>query len=119
MRNKAALRPPMPLTAIVACTLAAWLLPWGRAAAQVNELGLTAGPVYYIGDLNPYRHYPKDTRLAGGAVFRHNLSDRYALRLHELVALRVNLERKASEVFKLDDLRARLGVPAGKLVAWG
>lgn len=48
-----------------------------------------------------------------------SMTSRYALRLHELVALRVNLERKASEVFKLDDLRARLGVPTGKLVAWG
>lgn len=44
------------------------------------------------------------------------MTSRYALRLHELVELRVNLERKASEVFKLDDLRARLGAPAGKLV---
>ena len=42
-----------------------------------------------------------------------SMTSRYALRLHEMIALRVNLERKASEVFKLDDLRARLGVPAG------
>ena len=48
-----------------------------------------------------------------------SMTSRYALRLHEMIALRVNLERKASEVFKLDDLRARLGVPAGKLVSWG
>lgn len=47
-----------------------------------------------------------------------SMSSRYALRLHEMIALRINLERKASEVFKLDDLRARLGVPAGKLVRW-
>ena len=47
-----------------------------------------------------------------------SMTSRYALRLHELVALRVNLERKASEVFKLDDLRARLGVPSGKLASW-
>lgn len=47
-----------------------------------------------------------------------SMTSRYALRLHQLVALRVNLERKASEVFKLDDLRARLGVPAGKLASW-
>jgi hypothetical protein len=46
------------------------------------------------------------------------MTSRYALRLHEMIALRVNLERKASEVFKLDDLRARLGVPAGKLASW-
>lgn len=47
-----------------------------------------------------------------------SMTSRYALRLHEIIALRVNLERKASEVFALDDLRARLGVPAGKLVNW-
>jgi hypothetical protein len=47
-----------------------------------------------------------------------SMTSRYALRLHELVALRVNLDRKASEVFKLDDLRARLGVPKGKLGNW-
>lgn len=55
-----------------------------RAAAQVNEIGLTGGALYYIGDLNPYKHYPKDTKLAGGIVFRHNLNDRYALRLQGL-----------------------------------
>lgn len=47
-----------------------------------------------------------------------SMTSRYALRLHEIIALRANLERKASEVFKLDDLRARLGVPKGKLVSW-
>lgn len=68
----------------LALTAAAALLSAGLATAQVNELGLTVGPVYYIGDLNPYRHYPKDTKLAGGIVFRHNLTDRYALRLQGL-----------------------------------
>lgn len=50
------------------------------AAAQVNELGITGGVSYYIGDLNPYRHFPKDKKLAGGIVFRHNFNERYALR---------------------------------------
>lgn len=54
------------------------------ATAQVNEIGLTGGGTYYIGDLNPTRHYPRDTKLAGGLVFRHNLSDRLALRLQGL-----------------------------------
>jgi hypothetical protein len=36
------------------------------AAAQVGELGLTGGVTYYIGDLNPYKHYPKHTHLGGG-----------------------------------------------------
>jgi hypothetical protein len=47
-----------------------------------------------------------------------SMSSRYSLRLYEIIALRVNLDRKSSEVFTLADLRARLGVPAGKLVRW-
>lgn len=47
------------------------------------------------------------------------MTSRYALRLHQIIALRGNLDHKASEIFKLEDLRARLGVPAGKLVSWG
>lgn len=54
------------------------------AVAQVNEIGLTGGYSYYIGDLNPTRHFPKDKKLAGGIVFRHNFNDRYALRLQGL-----------------------------------
>lgn len=52
--------------------------------AQVSELGITGGVAYYIGDLNPYRHYPKDTKLAYGVVYRYNFSDRYAVRLQGL-----------------------------------
>lgn len=47
------------------------------------------------------------------------MTSRYSLRLHELVSLRAHLTHKASEIFTLDDIRARLGVPEGKLVAWG
>ena len=52
--------------------------------AQVSELGITGGVTYYIGDLNPYRHYPKDTKLAYGVLYRYNFSDRYAIRLQAL-----------------------------------
>lgn len=47
------------------------------------------------------------------------MTSRYSLRLHELVSLRANLHHKTSEQFALGDLRARLGVPEGKLKAWG
>jgi hypothetical protein len=43
---------------------------------------------------------------------------RYALRLYELLTLRAGLTHKSSEVFLLDDLRLRLGVPAGTLGRW-
>lgn len=52
--------------------------------AQVNEVGITGGAFYYIGDLNPTKHYPKDTKLAGGLLYRHNMTDRLALRLQGL-----------------------------------
>ena len=43
---------------------------------------------------------------------------RYALRLYEVIAIRSGLSSKAVETFSLDDLRARLGVPSGKLTRW-
>jgi hypothetical protein len=62
-------------------------LLWGLSgglSAQVNELGLTIGGAYYLGDINPTRHYPQDTKLTGGIVYRHNLNDRWALRIQGL-----------------------------------
>ena len=43
---------------------------------------------------------------------------RYAIRLYELMSLRAGLTRKLEERFTLDELRARLGVPDGKLTRW-
>lgn len=54
------------------------------ATAQVSELGLTGGVSYYIGDLNPTRHYPKNLHPAGGLFYRYNINDRYAFRLQGL-----------------------------------
>jgi hypothetical protein len=52
--------------------------------AQVSEIGGTIGASYYIGDINPTRHYPRDTKLAGGMLYRYNFNDRYAIRLQGL-----------------------------------
>ncbi len=60
------------------------LLPFSGVRAQVSELGFTGGASYYIGDINPTKHYPKHTALAGGILFRYNFDDRYALRLQGL-----------------------------------
>jgi hypothetical protein len=43
---------------------------------------------------------------------------RYAIRLYEMIALRGRLEHTSSETFAIEDLRARLGVPEGKLPRW-
>jgi Initiator Replication protein len=47
-----------------------------------------------------------------------SFESRYALRLFEVISLRVGLVHKASEVFPLADLRARLGVPDGTFRLW-
>lgn len=59
------------------------------AAAQVGELGITGGVTYYIGDLNPYKHYPKNTHAGFGLMYRYNFNERYAIRFQGLYS---NLE---------------------------
>jgi hypothetical protein len=54
------------------------------ASAQVSELGVTGGVSYYIGDLNPTRHYPRNLKPAGGVFYRYNFDERYAFRLQGL-----------------------------------
>ncbi len=46
------------------------------------------------------------------------LTSKYALTLYEMVQKRGNLKYVSSEKFKLEDLRAVLGVPEGKLSSW-
>ncbi|MEM7007455.1 MAG: replication initiation protein [Pseudomonadota bacterium] len=46
------------------------------------------------------------------------LSSKYALTLYEMVQKRGNLRYRSSERFSLDELRAVLGVPSGKLTTW-
>ena len=67
---------------IVLC--AALLSACVHALAQTGELGLTGGVSYYIGDINPYRHYPNHTHFAAGILYRYNFNERYALRLQGL-----------------------------------
>ncbi|MGB1103776.1 MAG: DUF6089 family protein [Crocinitomicaceae bacterium] len=43
------------------------------------EMGFFGGGSYYVGDLNRTRHFV-DSKLAGGLIFRYNLSTRHSLR---------------------------------------
>lgn len=52
-------------------------------------------------------------RVRGQVMFA--FTSKYALTLYELIALRVNLSHKWQEEFSLEDFRALLGVPDGKL----
>lgn len=74
--------------------------PFG-AFAQVGEIGITAGATYYIGDLNPTRHYPKDTKFAYGVLYRYNFSDRYALRLQALTGTLQSYDSNSNDSLQL------------------
>ena len=54
------------------------------ASAQVSEAGLTGGLSYYIGDINPLRHYPRHMHMAGGLFYRYNITPHYAVRFQGL-----------------------------------
>ncbi|MBZ0207408.1 MAG: porin family protein [Flavobacteriales bacterium] len=75
------------------------LLPiWGSSAmAQVSELGITGGTTFYIGDINPTRHYPKHTHLAGGLMYRYNFNEHYAVRLQGLYGKLEAYDRESDE----------------------
>lgn len=79
--------------------------------AQVSEIGITGGVNYYIGDLNPTRHYPKDTKIGFGVLYRYNFSDRYAIRFQALNGTLQAYDSHSSDTLQLmRDLhfRARL-----------
>jgi Domain of unknown function (DUF6089) len=52
--------------------------------AQVSELGVSGGVSYYIGDINPTRHYPSGLKPAVAAFYRYNFDQHYAVRLQGL-----------------------------------
>jgi len=70
-------------------------------SAQVSEIGITGGVAYYIGDLNPTRHYPKDTKIAYGVLYRYNFSDRYAIRLQGLTSRMQSYDSNSSDSLQL------------------
>jgi hypothetical protein len=49
-----------------------------------KEIGVNAGTAYYIGELNPYRHFGGRLRFSGGLCFRNNFSRRWTLKISGL-----------------------------------
>lgn len=46
-----------------------------------KEIGVSAGTAYYLGELNPYRHFGGRLRFSGGANYRHNFDKRWTLKI--------------------------------------
>ncbi len=55
--------------------------PFFKLKAQHVELGVALGTSYYLGELNPDKHFVNQPRIALGVLYRKNWSKRYALRL--------------------------------------
>ncbi len=47
---------------------------------QSREFGIVAGTGYYIGDLNPYRHFGGDLSVGAGGMYRENISRRWSIK---------------------------------------
>lgn len=54
-------------------------ITFAQGFKSAAEIGFFGGGSYYIGDLNPNRHFV-DSKPAFGMIFRYNLSTRYSLR---------------------------------------
>jgi len=54
------------------------------AFSQRSEIGFFAGTSYYLGDLNPNKHFG-NSRPAAGIVYRYNFTTRWALKINGLI----------------------------------
>lgn len=51
---------------------------------QYHEVGFMVGTAYYIGDLNPSSHIPKQIAPGGGLIYRYNFTDRVSFKANVL-----------------------------------
>lgn len=51
-----------------------------------KEIGLVVGSSYYIGDLNPYKHFGTRLHLGGGLSYRNNINRRWTIKSSLLYA---------------------------------
>ncbi len=92
-------------------------LPFNRVNGQVTEIGGFFGGAYYIGDINPEKHFAM-TRISLGGVVRHSFDRHFALRLNALVAtlegsdaiIEYNVNRNLSFVTSILEFSAQFEV---------
>lgn len=67
------------ITILFFCSLLT-LSSFAQRKEKCVEVGVFLGGSYYIGDLNPSRHFDQFTHPGGGIVFRYNFNPRLAVR---------------------------------------
>ncbi|MCB0760647.1 MAG: hypothetical protein KDC12_03920 [Flavobacteriales bacterium] len=66
---------------IVVCLFSIPLMMAGQKKFdRSQEMGLMGGTAYYIGDINPRKHFGGNLKLAGGLFYRHNPSRRISIK---------------------------------------
>lgn len=65
------------------------------------EVGFFGGGSYYIGDLNPSKHFVY-SKLAYGGIFRYNLSTRHSLRFNITYGNIYGEDSKSNDPYKVD-----------------
>lgn len=68
------------LIIVTVLTLSSTLGLAQRHFQQSREFGLVFGTAYYIGDLNPTKHFGGDLKFGGGIVYRENVNKRIAIK---------------------------------------
>lgn len=54
---------------------------FNKSFGQRNEIGITGGITYYLGDLNPSKHFLL-SKPAGGIIYRYTLNERWAIKMN-------------------------------------
>lgn len=49
-----------------------------------KEIGISVGSIYYIGDINPHKHFGPTLKIGGGLVYRENISKRWTIKISAL-----------------------------------
>jgi hypothetical protein len=73
----------------------------GQGFKTSAEVGLFGGGSYYIGDLNPSKHFVY-SKLAYGAIFRYNLSTRHSLRFNVTYGNIYGEDATSNDPYKVD-----------------
>jgi hypothetical protein len=73
----------------------------GQGFKTSAEVGVFGGGSYYIGDLNPSKHFVY-SKLAYGGVFRYNLSTRHSLRFNVTYGNIYGEDASSNDPYKVD-----------------
>ena len=88
------------LIAAIFCTILS-SIGFSQGFKTSAEMGFFGGGSYYIGDINPYKHFVH-SKIAYGGIFRYNLSTRHSLRFNVTYGNIYGEDSKSSDPYQID-----------------